>query len=307
MGDLLKMQRRLLHAARELSADGYTPVELREAIPYIQKFHHCTMVVKVGGSVLEDEDIDHTTFFKDVVFMAHIGARMILVHGGSRQLTTRMEAEGITPDIVHGVRRTNRRVLGLAVEEFNKLNKRITECVKAAGGKPVPFLAGKSDVIQAERKDKDPENFVGKVTGVNIERLTVLKDKCIPLVTCIGTDSDGTLLNINADEVAAAIAKSLKAAKLIVLTDANGVNDAKGKLISTLTMRQTTSLLASGVINKGMIPKVKTCIDALRAGVGKAHIINGNKTGALLSEVLTDGGIGTEIVMAKKSRVRRSA
>lgn len=307
MGDLLRMQRKLLHTAKELSADGYTPVELREAIPYIQKFQGCTMVVKVGGSVLEDETNDHGTFFKDLAFMANIGARMILVHGGSRQLSQRMKAENIEVDINNGVRRTNLRVLRLAVEEFNKLNKRITRCIKAAGGKAIPFPAGKSDIVQAERKSADPDDFVGRVTGVTTDRLTALKDKYIPLITCLGSGSDGTLFNINADEVAAAIAKALKAEKLILLTDVDGVKDADGKLISTLTMRQTHELLASKVIIKGMIPKVKTCIDALNAGVGKAHIINGNKSGALLSEVLTDGGIGTEIVMTKKSLVRRSA
>jgi len=304
MGKLLKLRGQvLLNAAKVLAAGGYTPVELREAIPYIREFQHRIMVVKVGGSVLEKEPAPQRTFFEDVAFMAHLGLRMILVHGGSRQLSERMRAEHIEPTIEDGERHTDRRTLRLAIEEFNKLNKEVVACIKAAGGKAVPFPAGRNDIVEAERKGSDPKNFVGRVTRINADRLRAVKDECIPVITCIG--GNGELFNINADDVAAAIAKELKAEKLILLTDVEGVKDSCGDLISTLTVTRATRLLASRVISKGMVPKVKVCIDALKAGVSKAHIINGNAKGSLLCEVLTDGGVGTEIVMHKPDRVHR--
>ncbi len=305
MGKLLKLRSEevLLNAAKVLAAGGYTPVELREAIPYIREFQHRIMVVKIGGSVLEEGSEHHHTFFADVAFMAHLGLRMILVHGGSHQLSDRMIREDIKPRIEDGERYTDRRTLHLAVEEFNKLNKEVVACIRAAGGKAVPFPAGKSDIVEAERKGSDPKNFVGRVTRINVDRLRAVKDEYIPVITCIG--GNGELFNINADEVAAAIAKELKAEKLILLTDVEGVKDSRGDLISTLTVSRSIRLLGSRVINKGMVPKVKVCIDALKAGVNKAHIINGNAKGSLLCEVLTDGGVGTEIVMHKPTRVHR--
>lgn len=295
----------LLHAARELSANGCTPLELREAIPYMREFEGKIMVVKIGGSVLDNASAHHRTFYGDVAFMAQLGVRMILVHGGSRHLSRRMRSEHIEPRIVDGERYTDQRTLALAVEEFNRLNNEIVAAIKAAGGKAIGFPAGKSEIVQAERKGNDQNNFVGKVTAINTDRLHALKDRYIPVITCVG--GNGTLFNINADEVAAAIAKALKAEKLILLTDVDGVKDGRGDLISTLTVRQTGALLASGVINSGMVPKVKVCIDALKAGVNKAHIINGNEKGSLLCEVLTEGGIGTEIVMRKTFHARRTA
>ncbi len=295
----------LLEAARELSTKfGYTPVQLREAIPYIREFQHKVMAVKIGGSVLHD-GTSQRTFFEDVVFMAHIGVRMILVHGGSRQLSERMRREGIEPKLQHGERYTDHRTLNLAVEVFNELNAEIVAAIRAVGGKAVGFPAGRGGVVRAERKGRDEGNFVGTVTGIDTERLIALKEQYIPVITCIG--GNGDLFNINADEVAAAIASALRAEKLILLTNVDGVNDAAGHLISTLTLRQTQALLTSGVISSGMVPKVKVCLDALKAGVGKTHIINGSREGSLLCEVLTDTGVGTEIVMRKASRARRRA
>lgn len=301
MGNLV-----LLEAAKKLSSSyGYTPLQLREAIPYIREFHHKVMVVKIGGSVLY-AGASQRTFFEDVVFMTQIGVRMVLVHGGSHQLSDRMKAEGITPNIKDGERYTDARTLALAVEIFGQINTAVVDSIKQAGGKAIGFPPGKGNIVRAERKGTDTENFVGRVTHIDTERIFALREEYIPVITCIGS-SNGDLFNVNADEVAARIASVLRAEKLILTTDVDGVMDADNRLISTLTLRQARSLVSSQVISSGMIPKVNVCLDALRCGVHKTHIINGKREGSLLCEVLTDSGVGTEIVMRKLGRVRPSA
>jgi acetylglutamate kinase len=296
----------LLEAAKRLSSEfGYTALQLREAIPYIREFQGKTMVVKIGGSVLH-AGTSQRTFFEDVVFMAHVGVRMILVHGGSRQLSERMRREGLEPKVQSGERYTDRPTLDLAVEVFSELNAEIVAGISSASGKAVGFPAAIGGIVRTERKGTDPNNFVGKVTAIDTERILALRDAYISVITCIGS-SNQTLFNINADEVAGAIAGALRAEKLILLTDVDGVRDGHGNFASTLTLRQTKTLLASKVISSGMVPKVNVCLAALRAGVHKTHIINGSKEGSLLCEVLTDSGVGTEIVMRKAAPTRRCA
>jgi acetylglutamate kinase len=296
----------LLNAAKELRRNhGFGPIQLQEAIPYIREFQHKIMVVKVGGSVLDDGANKHA-FFEDVVFMADIGVRVILVHGGSRHLSKRMKDEGITPVVENGQRKTDKKTLELAVDEFNKLNLTVVEEVKAAGGRAVGFPAGGTPIVQAKRLGHDKDNFVGKVTVINTDALMAISEGYVPVVTCIGA-SKSELFNINADDVAGAIAGAMKAEKLILLTDKDGVNDEGGNLMATMTFRQVKNLIAKGVIKGGMVPKVNVCLDALRQGVKKTHIINGSTKDSLLCEVFTDKGIGTEIVAAKERSARRSA
>jgi acetylglutamate kinase len=269
----------LMNAAKALAREhGFDSLQLREAIPYMREFQDKTMVVKVGGSVLEDVN-SQLTFLEDVVFMATIGIRVILVHGGSRY--------------------TDAVTLELAKTEFNKLNSQLVNSIRKLGGLAVGFPASEGTFICARRKGQDPLNFVGVVTGVDDSSLNSLKEGSIPVITCIGR-SDTVFFNINADEVAAELAVAVKAEKLILLTDVDGVKDANGNLLSTLTRDEVERLLADGVIRAGMVPKVRVCLDALKHGVHKTHIVNGEVEGSLLCEVLSDAGAGTEIV-AKQS------
>ena len=299
----------LLQAAKRLSTQfGYSSIQLREAIPYIREFQDKVMVVKVGGSILNDDDGDLTaqrTFLEDVIFMAQIGIRAVLVHGGSYQLSRRMREEGLSPAVRQGERYTDAPTLSLAVEVFNRINSEIVEAIKALGGRAIGFRAGKDCLIYAERKHKDPNNFVGKVTKVDADRLRALKKGYIPVLTCIGF-GEGQLFNVNADEVASRVALALRAEKVILLTNVDGVKDEKGSLISTLTQSRAKRLISSGIVDAGMVPKVRVCLEALEAGVTKAHIINGATEGSLLCEVLSESGVGTELVKAKARRVRAS-
>lgn len=295
----------LLDAAKKLRKNhGFGALELREAIPYIRAFQGTTMVVKIGGSVL-DSPKSGSAFFDDVVFMAEIGVRMILVHGGSRQLTDRMNVKGIKPQIVKGVRFTDRATLELAVSVFNDLNAEIVESVKQHGGRAVGCPAGRGGLVRAVRAGSDERNFVGRVADIDIDAFHAFKDGCIPVVTCIGTDG-ASLYNINADAVSSGIAGALKAEKLILMTDVDGVRDADGTILPTLTRAKVNELIESGVVAKGMVPKVSVCLEALAAGVHKTHIINGAQTDSLLSEVFTDQGVGTEII-ADESKAQSSS
>jgi acetylglutamate kinase len=291
----------LMNAAKALAREhGFDTLQLREAIPYMREFQDKTMVVKVGGSVLEDAN-SQLTFLEDVVFMATIGIRVILVHGGSRQLSAAMKKMGLEPVVRDGERYTDAVTLELAKAEFNKLNSQLVNSIRKLGGLAVGFPASEGTFVRARRKGQDPLNFVGVVTGVDDSSLNSLKEGSIPVITCIGR-SDTDFFNINADEVAAELAVAVKAEKLILLTDVDGVKDANGNLFSTLTRDEVERLLADGIIRGGMVPKVSVCLDALKHGVHKTHIVNGEVEGSLLCEVLSDAGAGTEIV-AKQSMV----
>jgi len=277
-----------------------------QTLPYIRKFHGKEMVVKVGGSILH-ETASQDAFLEDVIFMAQIGIRVVLVHGGARHLNDRMQKAGVKPRLKDGERHTDARTLVLAMEVFNKLNDHLVKSIRSLGGQAIGFRAGESAVILAKRKDEDPENYVGTVTGVDGEPIRALKEGYIPVLTCIGTGDSGEHFNINADEVASCLAGGLHCEKLILLTDVDGVKGSDDALISTLTDVEAERLMKIGVISRGMIPKVRMCLDALRDGVHKAHIINGSQEGSLLCEVLSDAGVGTEIVMTKSQRHGRSA
>ncbi|MBI3768502.1 MAG: acetylglutamate kinase [Deltaproteobacteria bacterium] len=275
-----------------------------QAMPYIRQFRDKTMVVKVGGSVLHG-GTSQKAFLDDVIFMAQIGIHVVLVHGGSRHLTDKMRAAGIEPQVRDGERYTDRRTLAIATSVFNELNAALVDSIRALSGQAIGLRAGDSSVIFAKRKGSDPNNYVGTVTRVDAEPIRALKDGYIPVLTCIGSGDAGEHFNINADEVASRLACELHAAKLILLTNVDGVNGSDGRLISTLTAAEAERLMKTGVISSGMIPKVRMCLDALRGGVRKAHILNGSSKGSLLCEVLSDTGVGTEIVARRTESSNR--
>lgn len=291
-----------LELAKRLSIDpNYAGIDLGEAIPYIREFENKVMVVKVGGSVLEDGD-DQRTFLADVAFMARIGIRTVLIHGGSRQLSAEMKRRGMEVRSTDGVRHTEKATLDLAVEVFDEINTRLVEMLRQHS-----CLAQRTrDVVFAKRLGVDLTNFVGRIDRIDLRPFEGLKDKTVPVLTCLGFDGR-THFNMNADLVASAVAGELKAEKLILLTDVPGVKSRTGELISTLTTVEAENLISQGVIRNGMIPKVRVCLDALENGVHKTHIIDGSAKGSLLCELLSDSGVGTEIVKPAHASTNQQA
>lgn len=279
---------------------------LIEALPYIQKFNGSTMVIKYGGSAMINEELKHN-FALDVILMKYVGINPIIVHGGGPQIGELLEKLNIQTQFVEGLRVTNKEVMDIIeMVLMGKVNKEIVSLINKNKGQAVG-LSGKDGQLIIARKmkyikskgDDQPIDIglVGEIVSVNSKILeTLTKDGFIPVIAPVGTDETGQSYNINADTVAGHIASAIKARKLILLTDTKGVLDKDGNLISTLNIEDAKRLISEGVVTGGMIPKLKCCIDALEKGVKKAHIIDGREAHAILLEVFTKGGIGTEIV-----------
>ena len=273
---------------------------LIEAIPYIHAFRRKIFVIKYGGSILDDPKIRHNVL-QDIVFLSCVGIRTIIVHGGGPHISARVKEQGLKSEFVDGIRVTDKPTLKIVGEELDKLNKIIVQEVKALKG-DVSGLKGEENIIfVAKKKSKKDLGFVGTIMSVNKETLEAHLGKGeITVVSPMGVTTEKQPHNVNADEVASAIANSMKAEKLVLLTNVPGVmrdpNDA-GSLISTLTVGQVDQLIKSGVIHGGMIPKVTSCVKALQGGgVRKTHIIDARLPHALLLEFFTDQGVGTQIL-----------
>ena len=283
---------------------------LVEALPYIEAFHGKTVVVKYGGSVANE---DLVNFVRDLILMKYVGIKPVVVHGGGPQIQEHLNKLGIKSDFVAGLRVTDERVMEVVemvlVGKINQqivtsINKHQMETVGLSGKEGKLIKAKKFDLqkFAAEHKLDIPEDsdlgYVGEVQEINPEIIKVLESKdVIPIIAPIGAGEDGTTYNINADHAAGKIAGALRAAKLILLTNVDGILDKERKLISSVTKKQTAELIRSGTINSGMIPKVMCALEALEEGVEKVHIINGTVKRALILELLTDSGIGTEITL----------
>jgi len=275
---------------------------LVEAIPYIHAFRQKVFVIKYGGSILDDEKI-RRQIFVDIVFLSYIGIRTILVHGGGPHISSRLKATGKEVIFHEGIRVTDEATLKIVQEELEKLNKQIVEEIKELKG-DVTGLKGHENIVYVEKKKASRDlGFVGTITS--IEKKVIedhLKMGRITVVCPMGISVEQQPHNVNADEVASAIASSLKVEKLVLLTDVPGVlrnPDDPHSLISTITTADVDSLIKEGVIQKGMIPKVQSCAEVLQGGVHKAHIIDARLRHALLLEIFTDKGIGTQIVKEK--------
>ena len=272
---------------------------LIEAIPYIHDFRHKVFVIKYGGSILHDDKIRHNVL-QDIVFLSVVGIKVILVHGGGPQISTRMKEAGIKTEFVDGIRVTDEATLKIVGEELNKLNEQIVSEIKVLKG-DVTGLKGEENLIQVKkRKAAKDLGFVGTITKV--DRVAIedhLKRGYITVVSPMGISGTNQLHNINADEVSYAIANTLAAEKLVLMTDVPGVlrdKHDKESLISTLKLSEVESLIEQGVIQGGMIPKVNSCVEAIQAGVRKAHIVDARLQHALLLEFFTNKGIGTQII-----------
>ena len=283
---------------------------LIESLPYIRAFYNKTVVIKYGGHAMVDEELKKN-FALDIILMKYIGINPVIVHGGGPQINKVLGRMQIKPSYVEGMRVTDTETMDVVeMVLVGKVNKEIVGLINEHGGKAVGLSGRDGDLIRARKmtiqksqaKDAPPELIdlgrVGEVTRVNPEILqTIEVQDFIPVIAPVGVGEDNFSYNINADLVAGAVAAHLKAAKLILLTDVEGVLDADSNLVGSLNSREADGLLASGAIAGGMIPKVKCCQSALAAGVTKTHIIDGRVEHAILLEMFTHEGVGTEIVL----------
>lgn len=273
---------------------------LVEALPYIKKFHKKTIVIKYGGSILGDEKI-RKGVLEDIVFLSYVGLRPVLVHGGGPNISDRIRASGKKTEFVDGMRVTDEETLLVVEEELESLNSLIVNEINELGGKAAGLNGAKSNIILAEKKNaKIDLGFVGDIAQVeNQPVLEEIKKDRIAVILPMGKGKDKKTYNVNADEAAAAIAVSLDAEKLVLLTNVKGIMrnaEDQNSFLSTLTTEEANGLIANNIIQQGMIPKVSACIAALNKGVRKTHIIDARTPHGLLLEIFTDQGIGTEVV-----------
>ena len=270
---------------------------LVEALPYIRKFHGDTVVIKLGGSSLEEAKAN---VLEDVVLLRYVGMNPVVVHGGGPEISAMQERMGIPSKFVDGLRVTDEASMEVVKMVLTgKVNPDLVNALHGLGGQAVGMSGEDGPCILVKPMPSvngEDLGFVGEVAQVNAEPITALLERSyIPVVASIGLGYDGKSYNVNADTVAAELAVALGARKLILLTDVEGVRDASGKLISEIVAHDVSDHIDDGTITGGMIPKVRACVRAL-AGVEKAHIIDGRVPHALLLELLTAEGIGTMIV-----------
>jgi len=277
---------------------------LVEALPYIRAFAGKTIVVKYGGKAMMEASLKER-FAEDIALMKYVGMRPVIVHGGGPQISDMMKRLGKEPTFVKGIRVTDAETVGIVEMVLGGvINPEIVALINRHGGRAVG-LTGKDGPLLIARplkssgkKSEVDLGLVGEIDGVDPGVLQGLEEaRYIPVIAPIAGGVDGRTYNVNADSAAGAIAAALKAEKLLLLTDVPGILDAKGALIPTISKKETQQLIRRGTIASGMIPKVQACLDALDGGVAKAHIIDGRTPHALLLELFTDKGIGTEIIV----------
>src|SRR5689334_22108441 len=295
--------------AVEVSHDAINKAAgLVEALSYIQRFHNKTVVVKVGGSIMDDE-ATLSAILTDIVFMNYVGLQPVLVHGGGKAINEAMEKAGLVPQMVQGRRYTDERTLAIAEHVLcNQINRTIVNFIQSQGCEAMGLHSLSSVVLFAEKTYlQGPDGrridlgLVGDVKSVNARLLQLLvQADSIPVIATIARDDAGGKLNVNADTAAGAVAAAMKAEKLVVVSDTHGIRtDAKDPTtrVSHLNLAQIDEMVKTGAISSGMLPKVESCITALKGGVTKTHIIDGRIPHALLLEIYTEAGIGTEIVL----------
>jgi N-acetylglutamate kinase (EC 2.7.2.8) len=281
---------------------------LMEALPYIQKFHGRTIVIKLGGHAMVDPNILDTVI-QDAVLLHYVGMKVVLVHGGGPEITEKMRAMGKEPVFVAGLRVTDEETLEIAqMVLVGKINDGIVSLITRWGARGIGLSGNDGNLMLANKMEKkkiregDSEmevdlGYVGEISQIDPSvLLTLLDNRYIPVIAPIAIDRNGGSLNINADLAAGEIAIALNAFKLINLTDVEGVMDAERKAVfRSLSLKEIDRLIMDGTISGGMIPKLEASIRAVRGGVESAHIVNGNKSHNLLLELFTDAGVGTMI------------
>lgn len=273
---------------------------LLEALPYIQRFHGKTLVIKLGGGLIEEEELKNS-IYKDLVLLNYVGMKPVVVHGGGSEISREMEKAGKTPKFVEGLRVTDEETIEIIHKSLGgKINKEMVLGIEKYGGLALGVSGIDGNLVRAKKiKSEEELGFVGKVEEINPEIVEYLLEKgYIPVIAPIGADEEGTSLNLNADTVAAGLASSLKAEKLILMTDVPGVLEDTAdekSLISKLSLEDAHKKIKEGIITGGMIPKVNACIESVKNGANHAHVIDGTTPHALLLEILTESGVGTMI------------
>ena len=285
---------------------------LIESLPYIRRFSGMTIVIKYGGHAMVDEQLKED-FARDITLMKFIGLNPVVVHGGGPQINSVLDRMGIRPKFVRGMRLTDGPTMDVVEMVLGgKVNKSIVAQINQQGGRAVGLsgkdggliLAKKMHIVYQEDHDKAPEiidpGLVGEVTRINPDIIHTLTQRdFIPIIAPVGSGDAGETYNINADLVASQVAIALSAGRLIFLTDVDGLLDPSGSLISSIDTNDIPRMLEAKTISGGMIPKIEYALEALKNGIEKVHIINGRKRHALVLELFTDQGIGTEVTINK--------
>lgn len=274
---------------------------LIEALPYIRKFNNKIVVVKYGGSAMLDEGLK-INVIQDVALLKHIGMHPVIVHGGGKEISKWVSMMGKEPEFVNGLRVTDAETMEVAEMVLNKVNKSLVQFLELNGVKAVGLTGKDGGMLRVEKKYVDGKDigFVGNIVDVDTNIIdTLIENGYVPVIAPIGMDKDYLGYNINADDAACAIAGALGAEKLAFLTDIEGVcKDPKdpSTLMSVLTLEDAEKLITDGYIGGGMLPKLRNCIDAVKSGVSRVHILDGRKEHCLLLEFFTQEGVGTAIV-----------
>jgi acetylglutamate kinase len=278
---------------------------LVEALPYIQAFRDAVVVVKFGGSAMEDKACAESAL-RDIVFMECVGMKPVIVHGGGKAISGRLAELGIGTTFINGLRYTCEETIKVVDSVLHdEVNPALVEAIEQHGGRAQP-VSGKS-VLEARRAIGDDEEgndvdlgFVGEVAGVDIAHIKTLIDAdIVPVVTPVGSDADDQPYNINADVAACKVAEALQARKLVFLSDVPGILEDPADettRISTVRLSEIDELTRRRIISGGMVPKIRSAVSALRAGTNKVHLIDGRVQHSLLLEIFTDAGVGTQII-----------
>lgn len=269
---------------------------LLDALPYIRKFRNAKIVIKYGGSAQSSPELK-ASFAQDIVLLHLVGMKPVVVHGGGKSITQLLESLGIPSTFIDGQRVTDKEAMRIAEMVLSgEINKEIVSILNAQGGKAIGISGKDADMLVARPKDEVRYGYTGVIERIDTEIVDkILTDGLIPVIAPIasGARLGHPGFNINADLAASRIAVAMQARKVLFLTDTPGVLDKQGQLIGRLSIEETERLKADGTIGGGMVPKVDACIEALRGGVKRAHIIDGRVEHALLLEILTSSGIGT--------------
>ena len=272
---------------------------LSEGLPYIQRFYGKTIVIKYGGAAMSKISLKEG-FARDIALMKLVGMNPVIVHGGGPQIGRELKSAGIKTNFISGFRVTDRKTMKIVRRVLGQeINKEIVDLIKGFGAEAFAMTRYNKSIIRSSKlrlnEGKDL-GLVGKVESIRNKEIKKKIDKgVIPVISPLGFNQKGECLNINADLVAGKIASSLKSEKLILLTDVEGIQEKKGKLISKINKKEAKSLIAQTVVEGGMKPKLESCMEAISTGVRSCHIIDGRLPHAVLLEVLTDEGIGTMI------------
>jgi acetylglutamate kinase len=283
---------------------------LLEALPYIKRFYNKTIVIKYGGHAMVDDELKDK-FAQDVVMMKYIGINPVVVHGGGPQIGALLKKLGKESKFIQGMRVTDKETMDIVeMVLVGTVNKEIVGLINRHGGNAVGLSGKDGNLITAEKyflnaekaKNTPPEiidiGLVGKVKSINTQLITSLAQSgFIPVIAPTGIGANGETYNINADIVAGEVAAALQAEKLLLLTDIAGVLNKEKQLVNTMNDKEALKMIEDGIVEGGMFPKVKCCLKALKGGVRKAHIVDGRLKHAILLEVFTDKGIGTEIIL----------